>query len=386
MYGIEQRNTMATIKIVKFKVRRGTDSQRRVSRLDQGELGFTTDTKRLFVGNGVLSGGYAAGSKIHPVLTNPASLVNVNAEVGDLVFANNVYYQLTASDYTALSSWANVGARIDQTFFEYDANNTISLKNNSITPNKFNSSNILNGLKIDSGNLVLDYDVSQFTISSNKLQLQNGAINEDSLVSSSFTNGLTGGSGSKVGIKYDETTLYLKYGDTLSISAIPANSLTFNSLDSSWIGNGLVYDLPNQKIKASVTGIDLLSLSQDVSGRVALQSGMVSATNELAYISTDTYGRVIENQSAIYDTLSCIGSYLGSSDPLSALFNGSPNQALSGWIGGIDQTIYVAVSSNPLGSSTILLTSAGFITFEGGINSRQDDKYVGRFAIPIFIY
>ena len=40
---------MADITIVKFKVRRGTDSERERVVLDQGEIGYTIDTKRLFV-------------------------------------------------------------------------------------------------------------------------------------------------------------------------------------------------------------------------------------------------------------------------------------------------------------------------------------------------
>lgn len=377
---------MATIKIVKFKVRRGTDAQRRVSRLDQGEFGFTTDTKRLFIGNGILSGGYVAGSKVHPSIINPSSLVNINAEVGDLVVANNLFYQLTATDYSNANSWANVGTRLDSEFFEYDVNNSITLKDEGITPDKFNSDNILNGLKVESGNLQLDFDTTQFAISSNKLILNDNSINEDVLNSSSFTNGITGGNGGKIGIKFDSATLYLKYGDTLSLSALPANSITFTSLDSSWIGAGLVYDLPNQQIKAVVKDVDLLSLSLDISGRVGLQGGLIDKTQEMAHVEMDEYGRVLALNTSIYDTLSCLSSADGASNALSALFNGSPDQVLSGWIPGINQTQFLVASANSSGTTYLYLTSAGFITFEGGVNARQDGKYVNRFAVPIFAF
>lgn len=375
---------MATIKIVKFKVRRGTDAQRRVSRLDQGELGFTTDTKRLFVGNGVISGGYAAGSKVHPPLTNVSSLVNLNAEIGDLAFANNLFYQLTASSYDTLSSWANVGPRINTVFFEYDGTNTISLKDAGISADKLNPSNITGGLVIDGGNLKLDLNTSQFAISGNKLTLNDSVVTEDELNSTAFTNGLTGGSGSKVGIKFDAATLYLKYGDTLSISAVPAGSFTFSSIDSDWIGAGLVYDLPNQQIKASVTGVDLLSLALDLSGKVSLQSGMTEATNELAKIVTDTYGRVTGNYNSIYDSVSCLSST--DVGPLSSIFNGSANQLLSGFMPNVPITVFTVLSANSGGTVALNLSSAGFLMFESDSYARQDNKYIGRFAIPIFVY
>ena len=53
---------MPDIEIVKLKLRRGTDSQRENVVLEQGELGYTTDSKRVFVGDGFLSGGNVVGA------------------------------------------------------------------------------------------------------------------------------------------------------------------------------------------------------------------------------------------------------------------------------------------------------------------------------------
>ena len=54
---------MADITIVKLKVRRGTDAQRKTIVLDQGEVGYTLDTKRLFVGDGSKLGGNVVGKQ-----------------------------------------------------------------------------------------------------------------------------------------------------------------------------------------------------------------------------------------------------------------------------------------------------------------------------------
>jgi len=49
--------------LLKLLVRRGTDVDRQLITLDQGELGFTTDSKRLFVGDGSTLGGLITGNK-----------------------------------------------------------------------------------------------------------------------------------------------------------------------------------------------------------------------------------------------------------------------------------------------------------------------------------
>ena len=55
---------MADVSIVKLKVRRGSDAQRKTITLDQGELGYTLDTKRFYIGDGSTVGGYVIGSKV----------------------------------------------------------------------------------------------------------------------------------------------------------------------------------------------------------------------------------------------------------------------------------------------------------------------------------
>lgn len=377
---------MADIKIVKIKIRRGTNSQRKSTILDQGELGFTTDTKRLYIGNGVLSGGLSLSTKVHTPLTNYASLSNTSAETGDLAIANNLFYQLTGTDSTVITNWAFVGTKIDTSFFEYTANNTVTLKDDSITPVKLNAASLGDGIIVNGGLLETDINVATLVMSAGQVAVKDAGIGEHQLASSAFTNGISGGNGGKIGIKFDATTMYLKFGDTLAISAFPAESVTFSSLDSAWIGAGLIYDLPNQQIKSVLTDVDTTSLSKDLSGRVRLQSGLMSATNELPYIRTDTYGRVLINTTSIYDTLTCIG-HTDVASPLSSLFNGTPIQSLSGSIPGIQLTTFTVISSNATGgNATLTLSSAGFIVFQGGVNTRQDGKYLGRFAIPVFAY
>ena len=61
---------MPDIRLIKLSIRRGTDEQRQKIVLEQGELGYTTDQKRLWVGDGILSGGNVIGAKVHTPLSN----------------------------------------------------------------------------------------------------------------------------------------------------------------------------------------------------------------------------------------------------------------------------------------------------------------------------
>ena len=54
---------MATVSVIKLKVRRGTDFDGKQITLDVGEIGYVQDTssRRLFVGDGSTRGGNPAG-------------------------------------------------------------------------------------------------------------------------------------------------------------------------------------------------------------------------------------------------------------------------------------------------------------------------------------
>jgi hypothetical protein len=374
---------MPNIEIVKYKLRRGTKAQQLVSILDQGELAYTIDTKRVFVGTGTLSGGNVVGNKIHQPLNSYSSLTSTIAEVGDLVVANNLLYQLINTTYSNISSWRYIGPSIDQNILEFNSNNLLSIKNFSISSSKINPASVKNGLKIDSGNLELDYDSIFFGISSNKVTMLPNSISETEISSSVLSSGLVGGSGNKLTLSIDPQYFYFNAG-RLSLSAIPSGSISFETLNPSWIGRGLVYDNTNKKIYSNITNIDN-TLSKDLSGVIGLQSYVPALTSEMSYLEVDEYGRVSNQGSSIFDVLTGM-SNLNSSNSLSSIFNGSPSQTLSGGIPGLPITTFQAVSAYNGNTQIITLSSAGFILFQGNTTSRLDGKSIGRFAIPIFAY
>jgi hypothetical protein len=91
--------------LLKLIVRNGPDSDRLSIILSLGELGYTTDTKRLFIGDGITTGGKLVGNVFAGEATNITSLSP--ASIGDLAFDtdNNNLYRLKVNDGSTLSDW-----------------------------------------------------------------------------------------------------------------------------------------------------------------------------------------------------------------------------------------------------------------------------------------
>ena len=412
---------MPDIEISKIKVRRGTNEQRKTVVLDQGELGYTTDTKRLFVGNGVTIGGVVVGSKIHDPLNNYFSLSTLNAQVGDIVAVDKIFYQLIDDDYTNLNNWIDYKFNIDTNVFTFDSNNTLYLNSSSLNATYLNPATITNGLKIDSGNLQCNFQTKSLEISSLKLSIKASGIDEREISSSSFINGLSGGSGSKIGIKSNAN--YFFYDSTgLNLSGYNPFTLRFSDLKSNWFGSGLVYSSTLSSLSANITNIDssnslvrgndgkigintsifgtglyyntssqLLSsnlatvdntsIVRNSDGSIKIQDGVTPGSVLLSKPTIDQFGRVTSQTSSIYGALTG-NSTTNSTNSLSSLFNGNPSHTIDGGIPGLNITTFTAISSD---GSVVTLSSAGFITFEGPTTT-QNGQTIGRFAIPIFAY
>jgi len=74
--------------VVKILVRRGTNSERRLTALTEGEIGYTIDTQRLFVGDGVTQGGHPVGIQFLGVASSKDPYTS-QAELGDLIYVTD---------------------------------------------------------------------------------------------------------------------------------------------------------------------------------------------------------------------------------------------------------------------------------------------------------
>lgn len=127
--------------LLKLIVRQGSDSDRKLILLDSGELGFTTDGDRLFVGDGATYGGTVAGNK-YLGEGNPTTYSH--AQAGDLVFNNNTLYKFNGgNDYNILSNWRPVGSIYTAgNSIEVDSStNTLKLSGGGISTNRITQFN-----------------------------------------------------------------------------------------------------------------------------------------------------------------------------------------------------------------------------------------------------
>lgn len=291
------------ISISKIKTRRGTDEQRKSVVLDQGELGYTIDTKRLFVGTGTLSGGAVIGSKLHPPLTNLYSLTSLNAQVGDGVYVDSLMFQLTATDYTDINSWTNIGTVVDNTSIEYNNNNKLSLKDGGIDTVHLNSNIAQTGLIIDGSGIHVQL-TDLFELSSNHITIASNSITSDLISTSAFyisggisnhpVNGITLNIGDSFII--DET-------NTLQLCSLPSS---LYSIDPSTIGSGL--SLSAGKLTSNVIGGDGITTTVTPAKKISLITRFSGITGqELPYLEYDKYGLPLDIQTSIYSTLTGIG-------------------------------------------------------------------------------
>lgn len=145
---------MATVNIVKIKVRRGTDSERHQIILDQGELGYTTDpsSQRLFVGDGVTVGGIPCSNKLYMGPMNNLSNF-ATAQVGDVIFDTNTsrLFALTGVNGSGFPNYSNnaaysfIGPAVDNTTVIYNGNGTISVGTVSASNVSSSLFNLTNG-------------------------------------------------------------------------------------------------------------------------------------------------------------------------------------------------------------------------------------------------
>lgn len=358
---------MADISIIKLKVRRGTDSQRQRIILEQGELGFTTDTQRLFVGNGILSGGVVAGNVIHPIQYVPNARTSLSKAVqGDIVNENGYLYQLSGTNYNQTSAWGFIGTKTDDSSLQYNGSRAIEIKNNGITGSKFASTAAFNqgGLVATAANgLSANVDRVTLTINAATNQLSVLQINQNNIASSSLGNGLSGGNG---------TPLYVNVGSgfsfnsgVLSLTSVPLSSVGLSSIGPDAIGSGL--SLSAGKVVSDIRNVDDATI-QNSSGTISLKSFLVGGSRKFSGFSFNDYGQITSLSSTI--TQGFTGNDTAS--PILSVFNGYREQTVY-----TNQTLIAAISGNDDSTSSVTLSSAGFIVIE------SDDNF-GPYAIPVF--
>lgn len=281
---------MPDITIVKIKVRRGSDDQRKQLVLDQGELGYTIDTKRLFVGDGSVTGGSVVGNKNFGIFNLESGLGTVDgAQRGDIGYANSKLYTLTASSYdSSLSGWSYIGPVPDNENIEFTATNTLTVKTSSLDADDIKESAFGSGLKKDGSAIAIDFNTDFLELSSTKLSLTEGSITKREIATAAISGGLVGGAGTQITINVGDG-LELTSDNKLQTSNVRSNTVAFSSFKNDTFGQGLLYNNTTNQIENILSGVNSDNFDF-TSSRLSLREQSVSGEYEMSRILLDGYG------------------------------------------------------------------------------------------------
>jgi hypothetical protein len=251
--------------IIKLKVRRGTDVQRTAIILEEGELGYTTDTKKLFVGDGTTYGGNPVSPTFFTPINQQDSLINLRANQGDVVTAGSLLYQLTGSDYAKLSSWAMIGTVPDNTTLEYTGTQqrVLSLKSNSVGGNSFNSTAAYNAgglIATRTNGLSANVDGTSIIIDANNKLAAVGSNISTALVGA----GLAGGGTDPIRINIQENFAFNNGTGYLKLTSLPSKIAGIDAVETSELySTGLTLD-GSDKLKVDSSYLAGYGLTQDL--------------------------------------------------------------------------------------------------------------------------
>tara|TARA_R110000824_G_scaffold213385_1_gene399657 strand:- start:699 stop:2291 length:1593 start_codon:yes stop_codon:yes gene_type:complete len=353
---------MANITIVKLKVRRGSDNQRKQITLDQGEVGYTLDTRRLFVGDGTTLGGRVIGNtSIGPFsdITNLGPANSPGLQVGDIGYANSKLYRLTSFNYDdALSGYAYIGNLPDNSTIEFGTEapneNKLIVKKNpgALNASHFDSSFFGDGL-LSAGNILKpSLNANYFFLSGDDITHQTkvitpgvgsitqreiwwDAIGQNFGLSGGNQNDISDGKGTILSVKINR--------DQFTFD--PTGVIQFKSLGhgtsipiSSWAGGGTPEVIPSQLAGGLSLNADG-TLQADVQGvagaGIALVNNNITLDDNLTQTSPLADGSgselnypVVENGlvtslvTSIFDVVTGIGlsgSNVGDNVPIGAI-------------------------------------------------------------------
>tara|TARA_R110000824_G_scaffold222662_1_gene410396 strand:+ start:12711 stop:14384 length:1674 start_codon:yes stop_codon:yes gene_type:complete len=209
--------------LLKLLVRRGTNADRKKITLASGELGYTTDTERLYIGNGSDMGGILVGNKWKGYTSDLTSLAGVIT--GDYAFdtSTNTLNVLTKGDGSSSDNWYTVANQLSA------GNDTIQISTNA---------GITVGT-LSAGNFSADTLGSSLELDGSSRIALSGTVNIDA-----------------VSIRDTNATSYLTLPPRLKINtvgyAFPATSPTNNTFLKS-NANGVLNWAPYQVIETAVS-------------------------------------------------------------------------------------------------------------------------------------
>jgi microcystin-dependent protein len=143
--------------LLKLLVRRGIDADRQNIVLSEGELGYTTDTKRLYIGDGQTDGGILIGGNSGTVYVPQNDILTIaNTTSGDLAFSTNTnsLYRFKGGTNNTFSNWDKIGGVYTAGNSTVSISNTNAITVGTLSAGSFAANALGSGLTLDSSNRI----------------------------------------------------------------------------------------------------------------------------------------------------------------------------------------------------------------------------------------
>ena len=288
-------------KIIQLKIRRGTNEQRKLVTLAEGEMGYCIDTKRTFIGDGTTLGGTPLTNKI---LTTGTSPTTTPSEVGDITVYQSRLLQLTSADYTDINNWSYIGPATDNTTVGLSSNgsdyklNLIQTGIQLLSGLEYSNTLGLSGIKVKVDGSTIEINTS------NTLNVIDSGISTSKIADDAVTTAKILDSAVTTAKIADSAVTIAKinnasWGDSLSASGTVLNVLYDSQTLSQSANNGKYYTtlldqsgINLNSTNAAVTSFPFVGYTVNQWGIVTSNknylSGFSSTKPASAYISTAT--------------------------------------------------------------------------------------------------
>lgn len=149
---------MASIEILentllKLLVRRGTNEDRKNITLDEGELGYASDTTRLFIGDGTTVGGNLIGNKF---LGSRPDVTVETGEINDLAFDsdNNTLLRIKQNNGSDIADWETISNLLvsGNSSIVIDATQRVTV--GTLSAGNFTADALGNSIELDTSNRI----------------------------------------------------------------------------------------------------------------------------------------------------------------------------------------------------------------------------------------
>ena len=219
--------------ITRIIIRQGFENERAQANFLNGEPAYAIDSKRMYIGDGVTTGGNPVGMRNCMFATFTGNNTNINSSyapaIGDIVYdyTSKLLYTLVDASYGLITSWVPIGtALVGDNVTISTAGDVISLIASSLDFSYIASSSVGRGLElINGGTTIRVADPSaELNFTGNQLSITPASVTNSMLsnMASNTVKGRTVSTGSPQDIPFDQLAallapLILQYAPAISV-------------------------------------------------------------------------------------------------------------------------------------------------------------------------